>query len=485
MNSPTILVIIPTYNEAENIPVILQTLLSLPHAFDILFVDDSSPDGTANVIRSFQGENSRVRLLLRPGKLGIGSAHRDGILWAYEHRYDVAATMDADLTHSPEDLGRLLSLDIAADVLVASRFKSPGSLPGWSLTRRVITHLGHYATQLLLGLPYDATGALRIYKINNIPRRLFQLAVSNGYAYIFESLLYLHVNGITIAEVPITLPARILGSSKMSKKEFIRSVKALLLYSLFRIFMPDRLRVSIKIDPLGNADTSEWDSYWTLDLRFKPTIFSILAGFYRRLLIRPALEWSLRKYFPEKSLLLHTGCGSGQVDARITSKFDITALDLSRRGLEVYLANNGDFSKVVLGSLFSLPFPDNAFDGIYNLGVMEHFREDEIQTILRESARVLKPGGKLLMWWPPEYGSSTILFKIIEKISRHFRKATHTPLVPPEVSRLKSEAWARERVEDAGLRFCACHFGPRDLFTQVLVVAQKTHIQEPGHSELS
>lgn len=467
-----ILLVIPTYNEANNVAALTRELVALPYELDLLFVDDSSPDGTADVIRGLQAQHPQIHLLLRPPKSGIGSALQTGILWAYDHGYSLCATMDADLTHAPGDLQRLLEGLGSNQVMLASRFKSPGSLPGWVLWRRLLTHVGHIATRLLLGMPFDATSSLRVFNISRIPRRLFELPLERGYAFIFEVLLYLYVNGFAISEIPVVLPARSTGTSKITLKQILRSAHTIIRLALVRICLPDRLRI-LSLDKISlQQHPVEWDRYWDVSTSYRRLTFSILAGIYRRWIIRPAFSKSMKKHFQPGAALVHVGCGSGQVDSSISQFFDITALDYSRRALELYRANNGQMSKVVNGSIFDLPFDDSSIVGLYNLGVLEHFTEQEIEKILREFRRILRPDGKLLMWWPPEFGFSVFLLNILAKLSRFFGSNESEPTVPPEISRIKSKAWVERLLSRADLELVEYSFGPQDLFTQVLVVAQ-------------
>src|SRR5205814_5766004 len=117
--------------------------------------------------------NSRLHVIHRIGRLGVGSAHVTGINWAYEHGYETLITMDCDFTHSPDDIPRMLGA--AADVVIASRYLQPNSLPGWNLLRRLLTNVGHLLTRTFLGMTYDATGALRVYDLRRIPRAAFGL----------------------------------------------------------------------------------------------------------------------------------------------------------------------------------------------------------------------------------------------------------------------------------------------------------------------
>jgi dolichol-phosphate mannosyltransferase len=470
------LVVIPTYNESKNVERLTSDLLNAGGDFDILFVDDSSPDGTSAIIRRLQDKHSQIHLLVRPAKSGIGSAHRDGILWGYSHRYEFVATMDADLTHAATDLTRMFEAADTADVIVASRFNKPGSLPGWSIWRKILTHSGHWLTKIWLGLPYDATGALRAYNTRKVPSRIFSLAHSNGYSFIFESLFLIHINGYSVREIPVVLPARITGSSKMSWNELIRSLKLILMFGLVKYFLPERLLlITIPENAvLQSPDASEWDNYWSTRFDLKNLFYDIVAGWYRRLIIRPAFERSIRHSFSTNSKLLHAGCGGGQVDSRIIGDFNITAIDYSRRALELYRANNGAISNVLQASIEQLPFADGSFDGVYNLGVMEHFPEPSLKKSLKEFARVLKPGGRIVIWWPPEFGFSVMVLKILRKLFSLGRKEKEkNSLFPDEISRIQSRNQIDNLLRDCGFKLEKFQFGPQDLFTQVAVIGRK------------
>ena len=219
------LLFIPTYNERGNVERLYREILGLYPGLDFLFIDDHSPDGTGEVIDRLSKENPRVAVIHRPGKLGVGGAHLDGIAWAYDRGYRRLITMDCDFTHSPEYLKDFIREGAASDVVVGSRHGLPGSLAGWSLYRKALTRAGYLMTRVLLRLPYDATGAYRYYRLDRIPRGLFSLVRSRQYAFFFESLYILHRNGFTIKEIPIVLPSRTLGNSKMTLVQMLRGVR--------------------------------------------------------------------------------------------------------------------------------------------------------------------------------------------------------------------------------------------------------------------
>jgi dolichol-phosphate mannosyltransferase len=158
----------------------------------------------------------------RAGKLGIGSAHKDGIAWVYSHGYTHLVTMDCDFTHSPENIPDLLRCADDYDVVVGSRHLREDSLSGWNLWRKCITRAGHVLTIVLLKMPYDATGAFRLYRLDHIPRELFGSVTSNGYSFFIESLAILNLNGFRIREIPIALPPRTYGHSKLQFSDMIQ-----------------------------------------------------------------------------------------------------------------------------------------------------------------------------------------------------------------------------------------------------------------------
>mgnify|MGYP000135597381 CR=1 FL=1 len=224
----SLLILTATYNEAGNVERLAEEAMrAAPHAH-VLFVDDNSPDGTGAVLDRLAGRDSRVKVIHRPGKLGVGSAHADGIRWARKQGYKIVVTLDCDFTHSPEDIPKLLALSEACDLVVASRHMKGGGLAGWRLHRRVLTKAAHAATSLLLGMPYDATSSFRLYRLDRIAPELLERVRSRGYSFFLESLQVLHSNGVQIRETPVSLRARSQGRSKMRFADGWQSVRTLL-----------------------------------------------------------------------------------------------------------------------------------------------------------------------------------------------------------------------------------------------------------------
>ena len=216
-------------------------------------------------------------------------------------------------------------------------------------------------------------------------------------------------------------------------------------------------------------DPQNWDEYWSKKKSKK--IYDFIAFYYRNLLIRPSLDYHINKFFKNNSLILHAGCGGGQVDANIIKTMNIHALDISSNALKIYENNNPKVSKLFHSSIFDTGFEDNKYDGIYNLGVLEHFEMNDINMILNEFKRILKSNGKILLFWPHKYGISVMFLKLVVKIFKIlFNKKLN--LHPKEITYIYSKKQIKKILENNGFRLQYYYFGIRDLFTQVVIVAE-------------
>ncbi|MBK9282917.1 MAG: class I SAM-dependent methyltransferase [Sphingobacteriaceae bacterium] len=218
----------------------------------------------------------------------------------------------------------------------------------------------------------------------------------------------------------------------------------------------------------------DWDIYWNSKASKgnNNRLYDKVASFYRKNIIKRILNYHIFKYIPKGSKVLHAGCGSGQVDEDIINYLKLTALDISPNAIRIYKQYNGEKAETVLASIFNLPFEDSSFDAIYNLGVMEHFTETEINLILIEFKRVLKDGGRLVILWPPEFGLSVFALDcihfVLNKILRQSIK-----LHPDEISRIKSRKHAISFFEKSGFKVLNYYFGYMDFYTQCVIVAEK------------
>jgi dolichol-phosphate mannosyltransferase len=215
------LVIVPTYNERENVEAIVEAVLSLETGFHVLIVDDGSPDGTANIVKNLQVStwSGRLHLLERSGKLGLGTAYIAGFKWGIEQGYDYIFEMDADFSHDPNDLPRLLAQcrEGGYDVAVGSRYCKGGSVVNWPWDRIVLSRGASVYVQMILWMPVsDPTAGFIVYKREVLENIDFDQIQFIGYAFQIEMKYAAYRLGYRITEVPIRFKDREKGQSKMS-----------------------------------------------------------------------------------------------------------------------------------------------------------------------------------------------------------------------------------------------------------------------------
>ena len=214
------IVLIPTYNEKENITAILHAVLGLSSDFHVLIIDDNSPDGTASIVESLMGKFlNRLFLLKRPGKQGLGTAYILGFKWALDHNYDYIFEMDADFSHNPNDLDRLLqACEKGADIAVGSRYVKGGETENWPIDRKIYSLGGSAYTRIITGMPIkDPTAGFVCYKNEVLANINLDAIKFIGYAFQIEMKFAAWKLGYKIKEVPITFVDRKIGTSKMSK----------------------------------------------------------------------------------------------------------------------------------------------------------------------------------------------------------------------------------------------------------------------------
>jgi len=212
-----ILVIVPTYNERDNIEsIVARVLQSVPEA-NLLVADDSSPDGTGKIADELAIADPRVHVLHRPEKAGLGAAYIAGFRWGLERGYDVLVEMDADGSHAPEQLPRLLAALRDADVVLGSRWVAGGTVVNWPKSRELISRSGNLYTRVALGMPLrDATGGYRAYRRGVLESIDLDSVASQGYCFQVDLAWRAARAGFRVVEVPITFADRERGESKMS-----------------------------------------------------------------------------------------------------------------------------------------------------------------------------------------------------------------------------------------------------------------------------
>lgn len=213
------LVIIPTYNEVENIDVLLERLLALPHGLDVLVVDDGSPDGTADHVKAWQAKTPRVHLLQRPGKMGLGSAYRDGFRYALANGAEYIFEMDADFSHDPDAIGDFLEAAKDADIVLGSRYLHGVTVVNWPLSRLILSYSANVYTRIITGMPLaDATGGFKCFRRRALESIHLDRVKTEGYGFQIEMSFRCWKRGFRIKEIPIVFVDRRAGVSKMNKK---------------------------------------------------------------------------------------------------------------------------------------------------------------------------------------------------------------------------------------------------------------------------
>ncbi len=212
------IVIIPTYNEKENIKAIVEAVFALQEGFHILVVDDSSPDGTAQIVQELQKSyTDELHLELRKQKDGLGKAYIHGFKWSLEHGYDYIFEMDADFSHNPADLSKLLNACQTADMSVGSRYSQGVNVVNWPMGRVLLSYFASKYVRFILGIPiYDTTAGFVCFKRETLMKIDLDQVKLKGYGFQVEMKYRVFKKGLKINEVPIIFTNRILGESKMN-----------------------------------------------------------------------------------------------------------------------------------------------------------------------------------------------------------------------------------------------------------------------------
>jgi len=231
------LIIIPTYNELENLPRLLPDVLSKEEAIHILIVDDNSPDGTAAFVENEMKNNNRIHLIKRSSKQGLGTAYIAGFKFAIQNGYDFIFEMDADFSHDPKEIPRFLDEIKSADVILGSRYINGVNVINWPMRRLLLSSFANLYTRIITGMPvHDATGGYKCFRRIVLEAINLEKVTSNGYAFQIEMSFKAWKKGFKLKEIPIIFVDRVKGKSKMSKKivrEAVTMVWKLRIKSIF------------------------------------------------------------------------------------------------------------------------------------------------------------------------------------------------------------------------------------------------------------
>jgi len=213
------LVIIPTYNEAENIETLLDRLMALPYGLEVLVVDDNSPDGTAALVAARCEREPRIHLIQRPGKMGLGSAYRDGFRYALEHGAEYVFEMDADFSHDPDAIGEFLRQARDHDLVLGSRYLHGVTVVNWPLSRLILSYSANVYARWVTGLPLrDCTGGFKCFRRRALEAVRLDKVRSDGYAFQIEMSFKVWKRGLRLVEIPILFVDRRAGESKMNRR---------------------------------------------------------------------------------------------------------------------------------------------------------------------------------------------------------------------------------------------------------------------------
>jgi len=238
-----ILIIIPTYNELENLPKLLPEVLSKDENINVLIVDDNSPDGTAGFVESQMKVDNRIHLIKRPSKQGLGTAYIAGFKYALQNNFQIIFEMDADFSHDPKEIPRFLDEIKNSDVVLGSRYINGVNVINWPLRRLLLSSFANLYTRIITGLPvHDATGGYKCFNRKVLEAIDLDRVKSNGYAFQIEMTFKAWKKGFSVKEIPIIFVDRVKGKSKMSKKIVFEAVFGVWKLFFRKIFRADKLQ---------------------------------------------------------------------------------------------------------------------------------------------------------------------------------------------------------------------------------------------------
>ncbi|MDB3868622.1 polyprenol monophosphomannose synthase [Candidatus Marinimicrobia bacterium] len=227
----------PTYNEKKNISELIYRVLGSNEDIEILIVDDNSPDGTADVVKSLMHNNSKIHLYERSGKLGLGTAYCAGFKWALDRGFDRIIQIDADMSHNPDDIGSLLAESKTSDVVIGSRYINGVNVVNWPLRRLILSYAANLYAQIITGLPIkDATGGFKCFRARVLESIDLSNISSEGYSFQIEMNFISWVKGFKVKEIPIIFSDRTIGESKMSRSIIFEAIYMVPLLKLKKIF---------------------------------------------------------------------------------------------------------------------------------------------------------------------------------------------------------------------------------------------------------
>jgi len=463
-----ITVVIAAYNEPENIGLLTARLIAVlddvyHSQWELIYVIDGT-DGTLAAAQSFAARRPEIRILHNPYPRGLGSAFRKGFE-AIAADTTIVVTMDADLNHQPEEIPKLVRalFGRGADIVVGSRKVSGSVTEGAPFWKRALSDMVNRLMRRMMRMPVsDQTSGYRAYRYEALRRIPFY---NTGFAFLPEILMRAHSVGLRIVEEPIQFVFRTVGESKMKLLPTALSYFSLLASSL-----------SWRSPPNGSPQTfggREWDRHWlSLGNGRSRSLFGLGSSAVRRFIFQPAVRFFLDKYFSAEGIFFEMGCGTGESSAAVPRRsrhfvgLDFSAVALAQSRIA------GPFDSRVCADICRLPLQPASIDGIWNLGVMEHFSTPELMQALREFRGVLKPGGIVVLFWPAEANASRWVLAPVEWL-RSAIAGKQFRFFPDEISRLKSRGEGADILKSAGFDPLEVDFSIRTFFIHMVVIGRK------------
>ena len=235
-----ILAISPTYNEKKNIAELINRITLIPTEIDLLIIDDNSPDRTADIVKSYMVKNKHIFILEREKKLGLGTAYCEGFQWALDRGYDLIVQIDADLSHNPDDIPRMVEMSKSADLIIGSRYINGVNVVNWPMRRLLLSYCANLYARIFIQLPIkDSTGGFKCFKRDVLESIDLSKIYSEGYSFQIEMNFLTWIKGFKILEIPIVFTDRTVGESKMNRAiviEAILMVPKLFIKKIFKLF---------------------------------------------------------------------------------------------------------------------------------------------------------------------------------------------------------------------------------------------------------
>ena len=235
-----ILAISPTYNEKKNIAELISRITLTRVEMDLLIIDDNSPDGTADIVKSYMSKNTHIFILEREKKLGLGTAYCEGFKWALDRGYDLILQIDADLSHNPNDIPRMVEMSKSADLVIGSRYIDGVNVVNWPMRRLLLSYGANLYAKIFIRFPIkDSTGGFKCFKRDVLESIDLSKIYSEGYSFQIEMNYLTWIKGFKVLEIPIVFTDRTVGESKMNRAivvEAILMVPKLFIKKIFKLF---------------------------------------------------------------------------------------------------------------------------------------------------------------------------------------------------------------------------------------------------------